>query len=446
MEIKVPELSLVVLVGASGSGKSSFAKNHFLATEIISSDYCRGLVSNDENSQTATRDAFSLLHFIAETRLRRGHLSVIDATNVRAADRGNYVRLSKQYHLMPVAIVLNLPETLCQKRNNKRVDRDFGPHVVRNHCREVRRSIRQLKREGFRYIYVLNSPEDVAAAKLIRQPMWTDKRQEHGPFDIIGDIHGCFDELQQLLEKLGYHVEEQRQDNLTRYKIKPPQGRKAFFVGDLVDRGPASHKCLRLVMDMVEDGTALCVPGNHEVKLHKKLLGRNVKISHGLAETLEQLATETPEFIERVKNFIDSLISHFVLDDGKLVVAHAGMKEEYQGRGSGKVRSFALFGETTGETDEYGLPIRYPWAQDYQGQALVVYGHTPVRDTEFINNTLCVDTGCVFGGKLTALRYPEKEMVSVPAAKVYYAPIAPLGAAQNKDSQFKNNPAASGGE
>lgn len=427
MQINIPELSLVLLVGASGSGKSSFAARHFRPTEVISSDYCRGLVSDDETDQSATADAFDVLQTIVEKRLKRGRLTVVDATNVRAEDRKHYLRLAREYHVMPVAIVLNVPEEVCHRRNENRPDRNFGPHVVRNHCREVRRSVSQLKREGFRYIYELAGPEGVDEGVVVRQPMWTDKRNEHGPFDIIGDVHGCFDELTQLLEQLGYRIEKEINGTGDfHYAVTPPAGRKAFFVGDLVDRGPASNKCLRLAMDMVEDGVALCVPGNHEAKLYKKLTGKNVKLSHGLAETLAQLGPEPPEFIERVKTFIDGLVSHFVLDDGGLVVAHAGMKEEYQGRGSGKVRAFALFGETTGETDEFGFPVRYPWAQDYKGSALVVYGHTPVPEAEFVNNTVCIDTGCVFGGKLTALRYPEREMVNVPAKKEYYKRIAPV--------------------
>src|SRR5204863_2243151 len=118
--------------------------------------------------------------------------------------------------------------------------------------------------------------------------------------------------------------------------------------------------------------------------------------------------------------------SHFVLDDGKLVVAHAGMKEIMQGRGSGAVRDFALYGETTGETDEFGLPVRYNWAAEYHGVAQVVYGHTPVPQPEWLNRTINIDTGCVFGGKLSALRYPEGELVSVPARRVYAVPARPL--------------------
>jgi protein phosphatase len=180
------------------------------------------------------------------------------------------------------------------------------------------------------------------------------------------------------------------------------------------------------VMGMVAAGQALAVPGNHENKLIRALSGKNVQVSHGLAETLGQLAGEDEEFRRQVGEFCRGLVSHLVLDGGRLVVAHAGLKEAYHGRASGRVRSFALYGDTTGETDEYGLPVRYPWAADYRGRAMVLYGHTPVPEPEWVNNTLCLDTGCVFGGRLTALRYPEREIVSVPAERVWYEPAKPL--------------------
>ncbi len=255
-----------------------------------------------------------------------------------------------------------------------------------------------------------------------------DQREDSGPFDIIGDIHGCLDELTALLARLGYALSP-RADGVPGVDVRPPAGRKAVFVGDLVDRGPDTPGVLRLVMGMVAAGTALCVPGNHEIKLMRKLRGKDVKVSHGLAQSLEQLERETPEFRAAVVDFIDGLVSHYVLDGGRLVVAHAGMKESMQGRGSGKVRDFALYGETTGETDEYGLPVRFNWSAEYRGRASVVYGHTPVLEAEWLNNTLCLDTGCVYGGKLTALRYPERELVSVPAARAYCESVKPLGSA-----------------
>ena len=422
MKITLPELSLVVLVGPSGSGKSTFARQHFLPTEIISSDYCRGLVADDENDQSATADAFDILHYIVGKRLKGGRLAVVDATNVRSEDRKPFVALAREYHCLPVALVLDLPERLCHERNAGRPDRSFGPHVVRNQVASLNRSLRGMEREGFRYVYRLRSLEDVDQAEIQRQPLWNNRKAEPGPFDIVGDVHGCFDELTQLLERLGYAVGRDGGE----IDVSHPEGRKLVFVGDLVDRGPKVPEVLRLAMRVVESGNGFCVPGNHDLKLVKALRGRSVQKTHGLAESLAQLETETPEFRERVARFLDGLVSHYVFDGGRLVVAHAGLPESMHGRGSGKVREFALYGETTGETDAYGLPIRYNWAADYRGRTAVVYGHTPVPRAEWLNNTLCLDTGCVFGGHLTALRWPEKELVSVPALATYYEPIRPL--------------------
>jgi polynucleotide kinase-phosphatase len=421
--IVIPELSLVVLVGVSGSGKSTFARRHFKPTEVISSDFCRGLVSDDENDQAATGAAFEVLHFIGAKRLAAGRLTVVDATNVQPEARKPLVALARTYHCIPVAIVFDLPERLCRERNQLRSDRSFGAHVLRQQSQQLRRSIRSLEREGFRHVSVLSSPEEVDAVSIERQPLWNNRKHEHGPFDIIGDVHGCLDELVQLLERLGYTLTEGA-DGLA---ASHPGGRKAVFLGDLVDRGPQTPGVLRLVMNMTAAGQALCVPGNHDVKLMRKLKGRDVRITHGLAESLTQLDREPPEFVSAVTQFIDALVSHYVFDEGRLVVAHAGLREDMQGRGSGKVRDFSLFGETTGETDEFGLPVRYNWAADYRGRAMVVYGHTPVVEPEWVNRTINLDTGCVFGGKLTALRYPERELVSIPAARMYYTPAKPLG-------------------
>ncbi|MFF2137652.1 polynucleotide kinase-phosphatase [Streptomyces sp. NPDC058193] len=416
--LPVTDLSLVVLVGASGSGKSTFARKNFKPTEIISSDFCRGLVADDENDQSASRDAFDVLHYIAGKRLAAGRLTVVDATNVQPESRKQLVRLAREHDVLPIAVVLDLPEEVCQARNATRPDRSAMPrHVVQRHRRELRRSLRGLEREGFRKVHILRTEEEADTAEIVIERRYNDLRHLTGPFDIIGDIHGCSSELETLLGRLGY------EDGAH------PEGRTAVFVGDLVDRGPDSPGVLRRVMSMVASGNALCVPGNHENKLGRYLKGRKVQHSHGLAETVEQLEREDaehPEFREQVAEFIDGLVSHYVLDEGKLVVCHAGLPEKYHGRTSGRVRSHALYGETTGETDEFGLPVRHPWAEDYRGSAAVVYGHTPVPVASWVNNTLCLDTGAVFGGKMTALRWPEREIVDVPAERVWYEPVKPL--------------------
>ncbi|MEV6177565.1 polynucleotide kinase-phosphatase [Streptomyces sp. NPDC052015] len=413
--LPVTDLSLVVLVGASGSGKSTFARRHFKPTEVISSDFCRGLVSDDENDQSATRDAFDVLHYIAGKRLAAGRRTVVDATSVQQDARRQLIDLARQHDVLPIAIVLDVPEEVCAERNAARTDRaDMPRRVIQRHTRELRRSLRHLEREGFRKVHVLRGVEDVENATVVTEKRFNDLTHLTGPFDIIGDIHGCASELESLLGKLGYV------DGVH------PEGRQAVFVGDLVDRGPDSPGVLRRVMAMVKSGNALCVPGNHENKYGRHLRGRKVQHTHGLAETIAQMGGESEEFRAEVREFIDGLVSHYVLDGGRLVVCHAGLPEKYHGRTSGRVRSHALYGDTTGETDEFGLPVRYPWAEDYRGRAAVVYGHTPVPEATWLNNTICLDTGAVFGGKLTALRWPERELVDVPAERVWYEPTKPL--------------------
>jgi protein phosphatase len=425
MQLAIPELALVALIGASGAGKSTFARRHFLPTEVLSSDTFRGLVSDDENDQSATSDAFDALHYLAGKRLTRGRLTVVDATNVQPEARKGLLAVARAHHCMAVAIVFNLPERLCQERNRTRPDRQFGPHVVRNQTQQLRRSLRNLTREGFQRVFVLDSPDEVEAAEIVRERLRVNRRDLRGPFDIIGDVHGCADELRLLLGTLGYEEANGPEGPLWRH----PDGRTAVFLGDLVDRGPGITQVLALVMAMVASGAALCIEGNHESKLLRKLRGRNVQVTHGLAQSLAQLGEQPPEFGAQVERFLGDLPSHYVLDDGKLVVAHAGLKQPLQGRSSRAVQAFALYGETTGETDEFGLPVRANWAGDYRGPAMVVYGHTPVPEPEWQNGTINVDTGCVFGGRLTALRYPEQELVSVPAARVYYEPARPLATA-----------------
>lgn len=423
--IEIPELALVAFVGASGSGKSTLARKHFLPTEVLSSDFFRGLVSDDENDQTCTHDAFDALYYMIEKRLARGKLTVVDATNVRAEDRKRLVEHARKYHCFAVAIVVNTPERVCQERNRGRLDRDFGPHVIHRQIGDMKRGLRGLEREGFRYVHILDGSEEI---EIKRAPLWNNKKDQTGPFDIFGDLHGCADELRVLLEQIGWE----------RYALPDPDtawgdecwrhsaGRRVIFLGDLVDRGPHVLDTVRIVRNMVAAGTAFCVAGNHDVKFMRWLRGKQVQIKHGLERSIAEVEPLAPEHRSKIASFLDGLMSHYVLDGGKLVVAHAGLREEMHGRGSPAVREFCLYGETTGETDEFGLPVRYNWASEYRGKAMVVYGHTPVPEAEWLNKTVNIDTGAVFGGKLTVLRYPEREFVSVTAAMEYAPPIRPL--------------------
>jgi protein phosphatase len=233
-------------------------------------------------------------------------------------------------------------------------------------------------------------------------------------YDVIGDVHGCIHELAALLAELGFENGVHR------------EGRQVVFLGDLVDRGPDSPAVLKVAMRMVHLGSAIAVRGNHEEKLIRALSGRSIQYSHGLEVTMRQLEGESATFRKRARAFCESLPHHLVLDDGRLVVAHAGLAEHLHGVDSGRARSFALYGDTTGGVDDYGLPVRLPWQNDYRGEAMVLYGHTPMLSASWVNNTMCLDTACVFGGALSALRYPELELVQVAAQQEWYPPSRPL--------------------
>ena len=425
MTITIPETSLVVLIGVSGSGKSTFGAKHFLETEVLSSDRCRAMISDDTRAADASRDAFELLRFIAGKRLSRRRLTVVDATNVRREDRAYLLDVAKEHHVPAVAIVLDIQEKVCEARNQQRTDRHIPSRVVRGQRRALRQSFKGLGKEGFRHRYRLKELDDVQDTTIELQRMRTNRRDECGPFDIIGDVHGCYDELRALLEQLRYEIYTTTTESGKQFGISHPEDRKLVFIGDLVDRGPNSPDCLRIAMAAVRAG-GLWVPGNHDDKLRRKLRGANVQTTHGLAQTWTAIQAEPEAFTKEVNTAISGLVHHYELDKGRLVVAHAGMKQEFQGRTSPTVRDFALYGETTGETDEFGLPVRYEWADDYRGFATVVYGHTAVEEVEWVGKTICIDTGCAYGGRLTALRYPERELVSVPALKTWYEPKRPL--------------------
>ena len=444
MTINIPETSLVILIGASGAGKTTFAHKHFRKSEVVSSDQCRELVSDDAAEGNASRDAFDLLHYIAAKRLTRRRLTVVDATNVHKDDRASLLQVAADHHVPAVAIVLDTSEEVCRARNAVRTDRNIGKHVVRAHRRALRQSLKGLSKEGFRQRYRLGDGNESDQTVIERVPMRTNHRHDRGPFDIIGDVHGCYDELRALLDTLGYDVQATGETENPAFQITHPANRRLIFVGDLVDRGPNSPDCLRIAMAALRAG-GLWTPGNHDDRLRRKLRGANVGMNHGLLETMSAIEKESDAFRTDVSTTISALVHHYELDDGKLVVAHAGMKPEFQGRTSPVVKDFALYGQTTGETDGWGLPVRlHEWAAEYRGFAHVVYGHTATAEAEWVGKTICIDTGCVFGGKLTALRYPEKEIVSVPANRTWEEPRRPLEDAKSQTTQDQQDPAADG--
>lgn len=415
--------TLVVLVGPSGSGKSTFAQEHFTPTEIVSSDACRAMVADDAADQAATTAAFTVLHSIVEQRLRAGRLTVVDATNVQAKARRPLLALAALYHRPSMAILFDTPADICKERNRKRHERVVKDVVVDRQRAQAPVSGEELEREGFDPVIILHAPEKTDSRAATTRPSPAAWQDRTGPFDIIGDLHGCSDELVSLLKVMGYAVEN---PGSLIPRVTAPAGRTAVFVGDFTDRGPDNVRTLLIIMAMVRSGTALAVPGNHDDKLLRALQGSPVKISNGLEGTLKELDAAGEEMRALVRDFLAALPSHLVLDGGNLVVAHAGLPQELHGLDTPQARDVALFGTPTGQRDAFGLKVYVDWAHAYKGNAMVVWGHLPVAESRWVGNTIDIDTGCVHGGSLTALRYPERELVGVPAARVYSAPIKPL--------------------
>jgi len=413
--LRLPDFCLVLMVGPAGSGKSTFAARHFLPTEVLSSDEFRARICDDPTEQAVSADAFHLLHQLAGRRLAWRRLTVVDATNLKSQGRRDLVRLAARHQAASVAVVLDLPTDLVRARNQARA-RQVPDPVLARQTSDFHAELSALEREGFQAIHRIRDPQALQDLQIERVPLAVDRRGEAGPFDLIGDVHGCFEELRELLEGLGYRVDAGS------LRVQPPAGRQALFLGDLVDRGPAVVPVLRLVMGMVEAGQAWCLPGNHDDRLLRHLRGNQVQVQHGLAQTLEQLQGEDEAFTARLTTFLEGLPSHLVLDGGALVAAHAGLRQDLQNRDSKRVRAFCLYGDPTGELDADGLPERRDWARDYSGQAAVVHGHTPVERLEWRRNTLNLDTGCVFGGALSALRWPERTLHSIPAHRAWCEP------------------------
>lgn len=377
--LAIPALSLVILIGVSDETRSDFARRHFAPEEV----------------QTTLGGAAQ--------RLENGLLAVLNAPHVQATDREAALHLAREQGVQAVGMVLDPEVPGRDERRQMALLRSGlgGPDSPGLHA------------EGFRTVYRLHNRAELEGTELRRVPLKPDRRGLHGPFDLIGDVHGCLPELLSLLEGLGYVLGGETPT--------PPPGRTLVFLGDLTDRGPDSPGVLRLVMGMVRAGTALCVQGNHDAKLLRALQGHAVKVTHGLEVTLDQFTRQPPDFAETVKVFLAGLPSHLLLDSGRLVAAHAGLPAHLQGRDSRRVWAFALYGDVdrSGSPALGSLPIRRDWAAEYHGSALVAYGHTPVQFPRWKNRTVNLDTGCVFGGQLSALRYPELRTMSVPARAVY---------------------------
>jgi protein phosphatase len=390
MRVEVPDSCLVLLLGSSPAAMADFAARQFGPGEVIGPD-----LAGDALSATVAH------------RLARRQTTAIDVTDATAGDRATLLRIAKRTFTQPVAIAV-LGDG---KKGDARI-------------RALREIFQKLQRDGVRTVHALREGEPV---EIVREPLATDRRDLAGPFDIIGDVHGCTDELEALLDKLGYAVAWHDDAGDRQVTVTPPPGRRLIFVGDLVDRGPRTPDALRIVMGVVAAGNGFCVPGNHDAKFLRWLGGRNVTLTHGLDRSVAQMGAEPKSFHLAVETFLYSLPSHIWCDGGRLVVAHAGLTADMIGRSTPAVREFCLYGDTDGATDAEGLAIRYHWAARYAGDTAIVYGHTPVADAIWVNNTLCLDTGCCFGGKLSALRWPEREIVDVPALLQYAPPRRQFG-------------------
>ena len=409
MTLSLPDPCLVVLCGPAAAGKSTFAAKWFEPTEVLSSDALRATLSDDPDNQTINDETFALLHRILEVRLRLGRMTVVDATNLDADGRAAIKRIGRTARLPVHLVTITGDRALLTQRNAER-SRSVPAAVLFEQINTMLGLPATLEKERWDAIHTVDAAtiDSMQVARVALPPMRWDER---GPFDIVGDVHGCLDELEALLTVLGYA------------DGRHPEGRRLVFLGDLVDRGPASVGVLRLVLPWLEDGRALFVPGNHDDKLWRWLQGRNVSATGGLATTIaewERLGeSEDRSLRARFDRLMTDASPYLWLDAGALLVSHAGLEAGDHGRVGPGVRAFCLYGKTTGK-DIDGYPERLDWASDYDptGPA-VVHGHVPVRRAEWRNNTADIDLGAVFGGSLCAVRWPERTFVTVPSGSTW---------------------------
>lgn len=426
--ISLPPVAVLMLIAPSGAGKSTFAQTHFLPTEIIASDECRARVCDDPAAQSVSDDAFALLHFLLDLRLKNRRFTVVDSTAVKPSARAKILETATKRHAPVYAVVLDVPEAECVRRDSLRTDRSVGAFVIARQYKTFEQARREvLVDKRFAGVFTL-TPDTVPLVEIVRgTPAMSGNR-----FDIIGDVHGCYGELCDLLTELGYDWDSGG-DGLPRH----PDGRIPVFVGDLADRGPKSPMVLRLAARLVAAGLALFAPGNHDDKLFRYLNGSKVTHTHGLDLTIEQLnalGDKRAELAADVLTYLATAPTHLVLDNGKLVVAHAGIRAEWIGEHHASVKAFTLYGDVRGFEPGTNKPLRHDWASEYDGAAFIAYGHTPAPMLNWttdaatgrrfvavpmVNNTANLDTGCVFGGALSAIRYPERVLYSVPARAIY---------------------------
>lgn len=460
----LPPSAIIVLAGVAGSGKSTWARRWLPTTAILSSDAMRGILTDDESHLECSRDAFAMLEELARLRLKYGRIAVIDATNLRRESRQPWLKIAREHRVPALLVYFDIPTELCIARQALRT-RKVPADAIRRQQTRMDDLPLEAPDEPWDAIARVHlglgeRAEDDPGFEVIRS--WRRKRVmslgpsgvrvNHDRLDLIGDIHGCSAELDALLARLGWSCQDGRWSH--------PDDRLLIFVGDLADRGPDSVGVLERVASLVEQEKALLVLGNHDDKLLRWLQGRNVKLQHGMETTAAEFEALPPLQRTTLTHRVIDLLEHaplWALCDPeprsqrpipeRIAVAHACWKPSLLGASPQKTRSLCIYGPTTGRTVD-GLPERLDWTLDHPRDApLVVHGHTayngPVREH---NNTLCLDTGCAFGGHLTAFRWPERELIQEPARQRWSPRDKPLptepGLLMPEDLDNQDAPAA----
>jgi len=442
-EIRFPHAGIVLLVGPSNSGKTTLInrlvdQGILLRSEIVSSDQFRVLVADTEfiefnkrpkdeqevlfaEYQLISQKAFEAMDYLLESRCGLGKLTVVDATHLWPEDRKKYIDLAHRKHVPTMAIALDIDDQLLFVRDEQR-ELPRGRNRIKQQVRAFKNNLRSLKTEGFSSSYILNEVE-VEDTLFMRSTNPLLKEVGAG-LDFIGDIHGCYSEFLALLEKLGYQSDEEG-------LYTHPEGRKLVSVGDVLSRGPNSIECLKFFISHVEKDLAFMVDSNHGWKIARWLDRRKVELAHGdelITAEFDHYEREhgkeaSEELKEKVRSLLLSAPSNFVFTSNgvRVVVAtHAGIRDHYIGKESKRIRDFCRYGDTDG-FEENGKPVRKDWFVNHRCGETIVWGHDPRPQPMVINNTINIDQGVVFGGRLTAYRYPEKTFVAVEAQKDYAA-------------------------
>jgi polynucleotide kinase-phosphatase len=439
--IHLPHAGIVLLIGPSNTGKTTLLnqliqEEQILGSEVVSSDQFRVLVSDiefiswngrpkDESDalfneyQQISGAAFDAMDYIISKRCQLNKITFIDATHLREEEHDKYLQMGKKYHVPVIAMVLNISETELLRRDSERAF-PRGRNRIKQQYQHFKNVLRFIKKKPYRRVYMLGEDElQILNITRLENPLYIDVGNG---IDFIGDIHGCFDEFIEMLTQLGY------QENEEGYYIHP-EGRKILSLGDVLSRGPKSIETLQFFHKHVSEGHAYMIDSNHGWKIARWLDDKNVKMAHGD----ENVAAEFEEYERKngsdaavelkgqIKELLLEAKSHYIVRKNgvnAVVAVHAGIKDHYIGKQSARISDFCRYGDSEG-LDENGKPIRKDWSISHKSSELILWGHDPKPQPLLVNNTLNIDQGVVFGGSLTAYRYPERQFVSVKAKQDY---------------------------